>query len=110
MGHTPSFDGMLTRCNGSLIVIDTGISRAYVRASRVLHRSTGVLTRRVLQGGVLSALEIAFSLHPRPLASPKDTMRTWIEKEVVTVLQIDADKRIVARDERPLDLPVSLFG
>ncbi|WVR04071.1 hypothetical protein IAU60_001070 [Kwoniella sp. DSM 27419] len=43
-GHTPNFDHMVSRCNGSVIIIDTGISSAY--------------------GGVLSALEIIYTLTP----------------------------------------------
>jgi hypothetical protein len=43
-GHTPNFEKIVDRCNASIIIIDTGISRAY--------------------GGVLSALEIVYTLHP----------------------------------------------
>ncbi|KAJ9106358.1 hypothetical protein QFC21_001504 [Naganishia friedmannii] len=42
-GHTPNFDEIVSRCNGEVIIIDTGISKAY--------------------GGVLSALEIIYSLY-----------------------------------------------
>ncbi len=42
-GHTPNFEEIVSRCNASIIIIDTGISKAY--------------------GGVLSALEIEYSLH-----------------------------------------------
>ncbi|KAL1410176.1 hypothetical protein Q8F55_004181 [Vanrija albida] len=45
-GHTPDFDKIVHRCNASVIIIDTGISYAY--------------------GGVLSALEIIYSLTPVP--------------------------------------------
>ncbi|KAF9506446.1 hypothetical protein BS47DRAFT_1367355 [Hydnum rufescens UP504] len=44
MGHTPTFDRMVSRCDGKIILIDTGISSAY--------------------GGVLSALDIKYSLIP----------------------------------------------
>ncbi|TIA72364.1 hypothetical protein E3P91_02008 [Wallemia ichthyophaga] len=37
-GHTPNYDGIVSRCNGGILLIDTGMSRAY--------------------GGVASALEI----------------------------------------------------
>ncbi|WVF66710.1 hypothetical protein IAT40_001452 [Kwoniella sp. CBS 6097] len=43
-GHTPNFEHIVSRCNGSVIIIDTGISSAY--------------------GGVLSALEIVYTLTP----------------------------------------------
>ncbi|WWC87538.1 uncharacterized protein L201_002428 [Kwoniella dendrophila CBS 6074] len=43
-GHTPNFEQIVSRCNGSIIIIDTGISSAY--------------------GGVLSAMEIIYTLTP----------------------------------------------
>ncbi|KAK8861325.1 hypothetical protein IAR55_002144 [Kwoniella newhampshirensis] len=43
-GHTPNFEKIVARCNASVIIIDTGISSAY--------------------GGVLSALEIVYTLTP----------------------------------------------
>lgn len=45
-GHTPNFERIFHRCNSDIIIIDTGISRAY--------------------GGVLSALEIDYKLYSRP--------------------------------------------
>lgn len=42
-GHTPDFEKIVSRCDGGAIIIDTGISKAY--------------------GGVLSALEIEYTLH-----------------------------------------------
>lgn len=46
IGHTPNFERIFHRCNSEIIIIDTGISRAY--------------------GGVLSALEIDYKLYNRP--------------------------------------------
>ena len=43
-GHTPNFEKIVDRCNASVIIIDTAMSRAY--------------------GGVLSALEIVYELYP----------------------------------------------
>ncbi|WVO17938.1 hypothetical protein L204_105636 [Cryptococcus depauperatus] len=43
-GHTPNLEKIVTRCNASVIIIDTGISSAY--------------------GGVLSALEVIYTLTP----------------------------------------------
>jgi hypothetical protein len=39
-GHTPNFDGMVSRCNGTILLIDTGISPAYgtSRAGRPFDR------------------------------------------------------------------------
>lgn len=51
MGHTPSMGGIDARCDGQLLVIDTGISRAYGgRLSALVIESwvaSGVLTRCV---------------------------------------------------------------
>ncbi|GAA5981379.1 hypothetical protein JCM5350_004386 [Sporobolomyces pararoseus] len=44
MGHTPNFEGMVSRCRGKILLIDTGISRAY--------------------GGSHSFLEISHTLRP----------------------------------------------
>jgi hypothetical protein len=52
-GHTPNFERIVHRCNASIIIIDTGISSAY--------------------GGVLSALEIIYTL--TPIASPSHDHR-----------------------------------
>lgn len=48
-GHTPNFERIVDRCNASIIIIDTGISSAY--------------------GGVLSALEIVYTLTNLPTTS-----------------------------------------
>ncbi|WWC59955.1 uncharacterized protein I303_102518 [Kwoniella dejecticola CBS 10117] len=53
-GHTPNFERIVSRCNGSIIIIDTGISSAY--------------------GGVLSALDIVYTLTPvKDRTEGKDT-------------------------------------
>ncbi|CCM03075.1 uncharacterized protein FIBRA_05195 [Fibroporia radiculosa] len=72
MGHTPDFEKIVSRCDGKIIVIDTGISHAY--------------------GGALSALSITYTL--TPIANNK-----WREKEVVTALYEDQHLSI-ASDER----------
>lgn len=75
MGHTPDFHNIQSRCNGKVIIIDTGISHAY--------------------GGVLSALSIHYTLKP---VGDADSQR-WIEKEVVSALYSDRQE-ILASDER----------
>jgi hypothetical protein len=75
MGHTPDFHNIQSRCNGRVIIIDTGISHAY--------------------GGVLSALSIHYTLNP---VGDTDSQR-WIEKEVVSALYPDRQE-ILASDER----------
>jgi len=74
MGHTPDFHGIVSRCGGKIIIIDTGISRAY--------------------GGVLSALSIYYTLTPIP-----GEINKWIEREVVSALYKDR-REVLADDSR----------
>lgn len=71
MGHTPNFENMVSRCDGKIIIIDTGISKAY--------------------GGVLSALSITYTLTPqtpsRFLAA--SNTRAWTEREVIKAIYED---------------------
>ncbi|KAM0786442.1 hypothetical protein ACM66B_001905 [Microbotryomycetes sp. NB124-2] len=64
MGHTPHFEGVQSRCDGLIILIDTGISRAY--------------------GGAHSSLEINYALD-----SLEDDESSWNETETVTALYTD---------------------
>jgi len=75
MGHTPDFDNIVSRCNGKIIIIDTGISHAY--------------------GGVLSALSIHYTL--QPIGDPAE--KRWLETEVVSALYSDR-RDVLATDER----------
>ncbi|KAG8711794.1 hypothetical protein FRC08_015420 [Ceratobasidium sp. 394] len=65
MGHTPNFEHIVSRCGGKIIIIDTGISKAY--------------------GGVLSALSITYTLTPQPATRVMSvaSARTWTEHEVI---------------------------
>ncbi|KIY65199.1 Metallo-dependent phosphatase [Cylindrobasidium torrendii FP15055 ss-10] len=78
MGHTPDFDNITSRCGGKIIIIDTGISRAY--------------------GGVLSALSIHYTLEPIGKALTLDEQE-WQEREVVSALYEDRQE-ILADDTR----------
>ncbi|KAJ3531370.1 hypothetical protein NMY22_g8178 [Coprinellus aureogranulatus] len=73
MGHTPDFKNIVSRCNGKIIIIDTGISHAY--------------------GGVLSALSIHYTLHP----VGDDADQRWVEREAISALY--PDKRTLIVDE-----------
>ncbi|KAF5382177.1 hypothetical protein D9615_004405 [Tricholomella constricta] len=75
MGHTPDFEGIVARCSGKIIIIDTGISHAY--------------------GGVLSALSIHYTL--TPVGNHEE--QRWVEKEVVSALYPDRQEVLVV-DER----------
>ncbi|KAJ7104021.1 Metallo-dependent phosphatase-like protein [Mycena belliarum] len=72
MGHTPDFSGIVSRCNGKIIIIDTGISHAY--------------------GGALSALSIHYTF--TPIDDAKGAPR-WREREVVSALYVDRQETIV---------------
>ncbi|RXK38822.1 serine-threonine protein phosphatase [Tremella mesenterica] len=63
-GHTPNYEKIVHRCNASVIIIDTGISSAY--------------------GGVLSALEIVYTLTP----IQSDTDRSGHRQEPFVPLNI----------------------
>ncbi|KAI0300881.1 Metallo-dependent phosphatase-like protein [Russula brevipes] len=67
MGHTPDFEKIVSRCNGKIIIIDTGISHAY--------------------GGALSALSVEYALEPVPSSSSLG--KKWREQEVVRAIYID---------------------
>ncbi|KAF9446825.1 Metallo-dependent phosphatase [Macrolepiota fuliginosa MF-IS2] len=75
MGHTPDFDNIISRCNGKIIIIDTGISHAY--------------------GGVLSALSVHYTLEP--VGNPIE--KRWLETEVVSALYPDR-RQVLVTDER----------
>ncbi|KAL0573214.1 hypothetical protein V5O48_008734 [Marasmius crinis-equi] len=80
MGHTPDFHGIVSRCDGKIIIIDTGISHAY--------------------GGALSALSVHYTLTPIEQQEGEDTPK-WIEKEVVSALYVDRQETITI-DEREI--------
>jgi len=95
MGHTPTFDKMVSRCGGKIIIIDTGISHAY--------------------GGVLSALDIVYTLSPitdigsassasgsrqpgaKLMKEEKKKITSYLEREVITAVY--PDKRVLLVSE-----------
>ncbi|KAF5392212.1 hypothetical protein D9757_001430 [Collybiopsis confluens] len=79
MGHTPDFHNIVSRCNGKIIIIDTGISHAY--------------------GGVLSALSVHYTL--TPIIDPENTgeQQRWTEREVVKAVY-EEFQHLVADEER----------
>ncbi|TKY85404.1 hypothetical protein EX895_005566 [Sporisorium graminicola] len=84
MGHTPHFDGFVTRCNNSILLIDTGISKAY--------------------GGEQSALIIDLDLLPLPLPanSNPQAQKPWIEKRTLTALYRGRKPKILSATETKL--------
>ncbi|GAA5832387.1 hypothetical protein JCM11251_006430 [Rhodosporidiobolus azoricus] len=112
MGHTPQFGGIMQRCEGKVLLIDTGISRAY--------------------GGPLSSLEILHTLTPPSHLSladalsldlislsdptPEETLKAisteervkWVEREVVRALYTDGKESVeLVREERVVELPAA---
>ncbi|KAJ6531938.1 Metallo-dependent phosphatase-like protein [Mycena capillaripes] len=75
MGHTPDFTGIVSRCNGKIIIIDTGISHAY--------------------GGALSALSIHYTFTP---IDNEEGEPRWSEREVVSALYVDRQEIIVDKE------------
>ncbi|KAK7033246.1 adenylate cyclase [Favolaschia claudopus] len=75
MGHTPDFTGIVSRCDGKIIIIDTGISHAY--------------------GGALSALSIHYTFTP---VDSEEGEHRWIEREVVSALYVDRQETIVDQE------------
>lgn len=54
MGHTPNFEGMVSRCNGTILLIDTGISPAYSTFS------TFFLTSAINHGELTPCVRLLF--------------------------------------------------
>ncbi|KAG9015363.1 hypothetical protein FRB95_010862 [Tulasnella sp. JGI-2019a] len=69
MGHTPHFSHILSRCDGKIILIDTGISHAY--------------------GGILSAAKFTYTLWP------SKTEGMWIARDLVTAIYPDGEDVLV---------------
>ncbi|KAH9821567.1 Metallo-dependent phosphatase-like protein [Melampsora americana] len=84
MGHTPQFKGILGRCQGKILLIDTGISSAY--------------------GGALSALEIQYTLSLNPKSNLDQNPTNWQESELVYALQEGKLKRILSQQTRSIEL------
>ncbi|EST04942.1 Phosphoesterase domain protein [Kalmanozyma brasiliensis GHG001] len=80
MGHTPHMDGFVTRCDNKVLLIDTGISRAY--------------------GGEQSALVIDFDLVPTK--GERDGRKRWVEKETLTALYRGRRAKVLASTETEL--------
>lgn len=80
---------MVSRCDGKIIIIDTG-TFVYIRQGRNLN-STRLLGISKAYGGALSALSITYTLTPhapsRFLAA--SNMRTWTEREVIKAIYED---------------------
>jgi len=74
---TVKIQNIVSRCNGKIIIIDTGISHAY--------------------GGVLSALSIHYTLES--IGKPEE--KRWLETEVVSALYPD-QRDVLVIDEREI--------
>jgi len=86
MGHTPTYENMVARCDGNIIIIDTGITPAY--------------------GGVLSALRVQYGLFPleihgsmMALNATTSRTRRWRELEIVHALYEGSSKELARSDK-----------
>lgn len=70
MGHTPHLDGFVVRCDSGILLIDTGISRAY--------------------GGEQSAL--VFDMQLRPIGNG-----VWEEEEIISALYKGRRPRVIQK-------------
>ncbi|KAF8514535.1 Metallo-dependent phosphatase-like protein [Hysterangium stoloniferum] len=71
MGHTPDFDKIVSRCGGKIIIIDTGISKAY--------------------GGVLSALSINYTLTPESRSTATVAVDNTANATVSNIVTMDSN-------------------
>ncbi|KZP00474.1 Metallo-dependent phosphatase [Calocera viscosa TUFC12733] len=82
MGHTPTFTNIVSRCDGKIIIIDTGISHAY--------------------GGVLSALAIHYTLTPNSTTYDFESgTQEYIEREVVSAVY-EWKNEVLLDERRPV--------
>ncbi|KAG8744551.1 hypothetical protein FRC12_014775 [Ceratobasidium sp. 428] len=99
MGHTPNFKKIVSRCDGKIILIDTGISKAF--------------------GGVLSALSITYTLQPKPVSRLMSVVgaKAWEEREVIKAVYerkvdilVDSSREIRVGSDDSTDRANGLFG
>ena len=69
---------MVSRCDNTIIIIDTGISSAY--------------------GGVLSALEITYTITQAQGAKEGE----WVEHELIKALYVGTDPVVFVDEKKPL--------
>ncbi|GAA5998500.1 uncharacterized protein JCM10292_002740 [Rhodotorula paludigena] len=88
MGHTPQFEGILSRCDGKVLLIDTGISRAYGGAHSSLSITYTLTPASELSLADALALELVSLDDPVPEATLRSDKlrRTWVEVEEVEAL------------------------
>ncbi|GAA5896092.1 uncharacterized protein JCM6883_001709 [Sporobolomyces salmoneus] len=88
MGHTPNFEGMLKRCGGKVLLIDTGISRAYGGAHSFLDISHTLTPYSKASEDDLSAIEEGEHSYNEVLGVDEEEESEgkgsrWVEREVV---------------------------
>jgi hypothetical protein len=107
-GHTPDFEKIVHKCNGTIIIIDTG-EPVFAHSLRLKLRA-GISSA---YGGVHSALEISYTLRPSQklpsspdhhqdpfVADPDTTASTtsYIEREEVYAIYPDSRVKIVTEE------------
>ncbi|CED82228.1 Serine/threonine specific protein phosphatase PP1, catalytic subunit [Phaffia rhodozyma] len=94
MGHTPNFEGMVSRCDGAILLIDTGISPAYSGTLSALSIKTtlrSLTSRDQPKEGLKRRYPPRISLD-HSLETEIDVERTqqdkWIETELVEAIEL----------------------
>ncbi|GAA5824030.1 hypothetical protein JCM5353_007065 [Sporobolomyces roseus] len=81
MGHTPHFEGILSRCRGKVLLIDTGISKAYGGSHSYLEILHTLTPASLLSYEQLSELG---SDDERMVLGQEVSEDEWIEEELIT--------------------------
>lgn len=97
VGHTPHFQGILSRCRSKVIIIDTCVLRACLAVFDLTLLGSGISSA---YGGVLSALEIMYTLTPvQDSNSSSEDGHQMKELEVVTAIY-EGRREAISRKER----------
>ena len=90
----------MSRCNGKIIIIDTGESLFRIPDFHV-RLKVDLQGISHAYGGALSALSIEYSLVP----VARDGVEKWVEKEIVRALYADR-REVVAHDVREVEVEI----
>lgn len=85
---------IVSRCDGKIIIIDTGMSSLEVAARSNSDHVAGISHA---YGGALSALSVEYSL--TPAANDASGEKKWTETETVKALYLDREV-VLAEDQR----------
>ncbi|GAA5883352.1 hypothetical protein JCM3774_002032 [Rhodotorula dairenensis] len=106
-GHTPQFEGILSRCDGKVLLIDTGISRAYGGAHSSLSITYTLAPASALPVQDAIAHRLVASSDPDPQSTLESLAdRVWVETELVEALYTQGrETETLGKWERVLGTP-----